>query len=88
MGDLSTDARLDVVVAMVMSLVFTIVAAPFARAAYHRRVQRLMTFREVRSPPAAWWVRREGHVGRSAIAANVIEAEHPAELAQTMRYRL
>ncbi len=34
---------------LVLSLTFPIVAAPFARAAYHRLVTRFMKFREVRS---------------------------------------
>jgi hypothetical protein len=73
---------------MLLSLVFPIIAAPFARAAYHRRVTRFMGFRQVRSPPAAWWVRREQRSSRSGLARNVVEAATPDALASTMRYRL
>ena len=73
---------------LVLSLTFPIVAAPFARAAYHRLVTRFMKFREVRSPPAAWWARREQRSSRSALAGNVVEAATPDALASTMRYRL
>ena len=71
-----------------MSLVFPIFAAPFARAVYHRRVTRFMTFREVRRPPAAWWVRREKHDACSAGAPNVVEAVPPEAFAGTMLNRL
>ena len=47
-----------------------------------------MSFRQVRSPPAAWWVRREQRSSRSALAGNVVEAAPPDALASTMRYRL
>ena len=73
---------------LLLSLVFPIIAAPFARAAYYRRVTRFMGFRQVRSPPAAWWVRREQRSSRSALAGNVVEAATPDALASTMRYRL
>ena len=73
---------------MLLSLVFPIIAAPFARAAYHRRVTRFMGFRQVRSPPAAWWVRREQRSSRSALAGKMVEAATPDALASTMRYRL
>jgi hypothetical protein len=72
---------------LLLSLIFPIVAAPFARAAYHRRATRLMKFREVRSPPAAWWERRERHFARSAPAAN-IEKTTPEAFAGIMRHRL
>ena len=74
--------------AIVLSLAFPIFAAPFARAAYYRRVTRFMSFREVRSPPAAWWVRRGRHGPRSALAANVVEAMTPDAFAAMMRDRL
>jgi len=73
---------------MLLSLVFPIIAAPFARAAYHRLVTRFMGFRQVRSPPPAWWVLREQRSSRSALAGNVVEAATPDALASTMRYRL
>jgi hypothetical protein len=73
---------------IIASLLFAIPAAPFARAAYHRLVTRLMTFHAVRSPPAAWWVRRERHNARSALAANVIEVTNPDAFARAMRNRL
>lgn len=73
---------------LVLSLTFPIIAAPFARAAYHRLVTRFMKFREVRSPSAAWWARREQRSSRSALAGNVVEAATPDALASTMRYRL
>jgi hypothetical protein len=74
--------------AIVLSLAFPIFAAPFARAAYYKRVTRFMSFREVRSPPAAWWVRRGRHGSRSALAANVVEAMTPDAFAAMMRDRL
>jgi hypothetical protein len=73
---------------VILSVAFPIIAAPFARAAYHRLVTRFMNFRQVRSPPAAWWVRREQHGARSALAANVVEAATPDAFAGTMRNRL
>lgn len=73
---------------MLLSLAFPIVAAPFARAAYHKLVTRFMSFRQVRSPPAAWWVRREQRSSRSALGGTVVEATTPDALASTMRHRL
>jgi hypothetical protein len=73
---------------VILPVAFPIVAAPFARAAYHRLVTRFMSFRQVRSPPAAWWVRREQHGARLALAANVVEAATPDAFAGTMRNRL
>jgi hypothetical protein len=75
--------------ALVLSAGFPILAAPFARAAYYRRVTRFMSFCQVRFPPAAWWARRERHGARSVLAANVTEAAtSPDAFADTMRDRL
>jgi hypothetical protein len=73
---------------MLLSLAVPIVAAPFARAAYHRLVTRFMRFREVRSPPETWWARREQRSSRSEPAGAVVAAATPDALATTMRYRL
>jgi hypothetical protein len=82
------DHRYAVNIILLLSLPFPVLAAPFARAAYRRLVTRFMNFRQVRSPPAAWWVGREQHGARSALAANVVEVATPDAFAGTMRTRL
>ena len=75
------------VILVILSVAFPILAAPFARAAYHRRVTRFMNFRQLRSPPAAWWALREQRV-HSALAANVVGTASPEVFAAMMRNRL
>ena len=75
-------------IVVVLALAFPILAAPFARAAYHRRVTRLMNFRQVRPPPDAWWARRERHGARSVRAANGASTATPDAFAGTMAHRL
>ena len=73
---------------MLLSLAVPIIAAPFARAAYHRLVTRFMRFRQIRSPPATWWARREQRSSRPVPAGNVVGAATPDSFATTMQYRL
>jgi hypothetical protein len=80
----------EVVLAIfVFSFAFTIVAAPFARAAYRKRVTSFMSFRQVREPPAAWWQRRERLGGRAAPAlSDAVDAPTPQALTDAMHRRL
>ena len=82
------DHRYMVNIVLLLSLPFPVLAAPFARAAYHRLVTRFMNFHQVRSPPAAWWAGREQRGARSALATNVVEVATPDAFAGTMRTRL
>lgn len=86
--DLSNAGEL-VLAILVFSFAFTIVAAPFARAAYRKRVTSFMGFRQVREPPAAWWQRRERRGERSAPAVmDAVDAPTPQALADAMHHRL
>lgn len=52
--------------ALLLGLVSAVVLAPLLQAAYVRRVQRLMGFRELQPPPQAWWDRQALRLGRPA----------------------
>ena len=52
----------------IFGLLLAVLMAPAWQALYGRRVQRFMGLREVATPPAAWWQRRESAFGRRSAA--------------------
>ena len=69
----------------IFGLMLAALMAPAWQAVYGRRVQRFMGLREVETPPAAWWQRRESALGRRSAAGADAEAPRPLSQAMPMR---
>lgn len=69
----------------IFGLLLAVLMAPAWQALYGRRVQRFMGLREVATPPAAWWQRRESALGRRSAAG--VDADAAMPLAQAMQQR-
>ncbi|MEO8804618.1 MAG: hypothetical protein ABI433_00930 [Burkholderiaceae bacterium] len=81
------DFKLTTLLAVVpmFGLLLAVLMAPAWQTLYGRRVQRFMGLREVATPPAAWWQRRESAFGRRNVAA--VEADTTMPLAQAVQRR-
>ena len=71
----------------IFGLMLAVLMAPAWQAVYGRRVQRFMGLREVETPPAAWWQRRESALGLRSAAAAGAGAEAAMPLSQAMPLR-
>ena len=69
----------------IFGLLLAVLMAPAWQALYGRRVQRFMGLREVATPPAGWWQRRESALGRRSAAG--VDADAAMPLAQAMQQR-
>ncbi|MDP3821552.1 MAG: hypothetical protein Q8R33_08765 [Burkholderiales bacterium] len=69
----------------IFGLLLAVLMAPAWQALYGRRVQRFMGLREVATPPAAWWQRRQSAFGRRRAA--VADADAAMPLSQAMHQR-
>ena len=69
----------------IFGLILAVVMAPAWQALYGRRVQRFMGLREVATPPAAWWQRRESALGQRREAHTAGGAAMPLPQAMALR---
>lgn len=69
-ADLGDSTVMHLAVALAAAaLLLSVLLAPWVLRRYRQRVQRLMNFREVGTPPEAWWVRRAQRRGHDDVAA-------------------